>query len=283
MSKSYYLPDCPLGHQASLQPTNFAVAEGFLRACNICGQLVSSCTQEVYDSTMQEFDTPEGTAPSGKAIQRSFKVASSQLGLIQHYLKKPAPMIKLLDLGCSSGAFLEVARELGFQAEGLEPAHQAAITAQQKGFTVHIGTIESVHLPENSFDAITLFEVIEHIKDPVMLLNACQRILKPGGVIMIGTGNTDSWTVKIMKARWEYFDMGKHGGHISFFNKSSIKMLATQCKLKPVYVKTRAFKFFEKEGKTTGWQKIGKLVPEILNWPTRWFNVGHDMLTILQK
>ena len=100
---------------------------------------------------------------------------------------------------------------------------------------------------------------------------------------MIGTGNTDSWTVKIMKARWEYFDIGKHGGHISFFNKHSIKVLARICKFKPIYVQTRAFKFFEKDKSSGLWQKIGKVIPELLNLPTRWFNSGHDMLAILQK
>ena len=176
MSKNYYLKDCPLGHKSSLFNSTFQLPEGTLRSCSSCGQLVSSCTKEVYDSTMQEFDTPEGTSPSGKAIKRAFKVASSQLKLIQRYLKKPAEDIKLLDLGCSSGSFLEAAKQLGFQVEGLEPAHKAAMTAREKGFTVHIGTIDSIHLPANSFDAITLFEVIEHIPDPVMLLNHCSRI-----------------------------------------------------------------------------------------------------------
>ncbi len=285
MSKLFYLPDCPLGHSSSLVNSTFSLPEGILRACKTCGQLVSSCTQEVYDSTMQEFDTPEGTAPSGKAIKRANKVGIFRLKLIQRYLNKPRRDIKLLDLGCSSGSFLEVVQKFGFQAEGLEPAQKAAMSARELGFTIHIGTIDSVLLPENSFDVITLFEVIEHIPDPVSLLNHCKRILKPGGLIMIGTGNTDSWTVKVMKEHWEYFDMGKHGGHISFFNKNSIKTLASICKLKPIYVKTRAFKFFEKNknGRLSLSQKIGKIIPELLNLPARWFNCGHDMLAILQK
>ena len=47
---------------------------------------------------------------------------------------------------------------------------------------------------DNSFDAITLHQVIEHISDPIALLNECARILQPNGILLVGMGNTDSWT-----------------------------------------------------------------------------------------
>lgn len=284
MNPNYYLETCPLGHDASkLRHSSLIMREGALRSCDVCGQLVSACTKEVYDSTMQEFDTPEGTWPGHKSIGRAYKVSKARLELIAGYLHKSPQEIKLLDLGCSSGSFLEVAKTMGFKAEGLEPAYSAAKAAQEKGFTVHIGTIESVNLPEKSFDAITLFEVIEHIPNPVILLNHCRRILKPGGVIMIGTANTHSWTRKIMKTRWDYFDMAQHGGHISFFNKKSMKMLASICHLKPIYIKTRALKFFERHETSNVIYRVTKVVSELLSPVAKWLNLGHDMLAILQR
>lgn len=280
----YYVPNCPLGHAEALQLTNLLVKEGALRSCAVCGQLVSSCDQQTYNNTMQEFDTPSGTTQTtGAALARGSKVHSQRLNLIKTKLNKPAAQIKLLDLGCSSGAFLEAARSMNFQAEGVEPAAQAAQTAITKGFTVHIGLIEDLNLPANSFDVITLFEVIEHVPEPVQMLNACAALLKPGGLIMIGTGNTNSWTVKTMRTRWDYFDMSKHGGHISFYNKNSMRMLAQLCNLRVVYLRTRALKFFEKNTTSKFIYKLTKLGSELLSLPAKWFNCGHDMLVILQK
>lgn len=226
---------------------------------------------------------PEGTSPSGKAVTRANQLYKGRLKLIRSHLGKPAEKIKLLDLGCSSGDFLAAAKSLGFQVEGLEPAPQAAETARNKGLTVHIGRIEDQNLALNSFDAITLFEVIEHIADPVSLLNHCQKILKPGGIMMIGTGNTQSWTAKIMKHRWDYFDMAKHGGHISFYNRESITMLAEKCNFKTLFLKTRALKFFERDETSAPIYKTTKFISEIFSLPAKWLNRGHDMLVILQK
>lgn len=283
MNIHHYITCCPVGHPSILRYTTVELREGVLRCCSTCQQLISSCSKETYETTMQQFNTALGTLPSGKAIKRAFKNFKSRLQLIEQHLNKSSHNIKLLDLGCSSGAFLEVARQLGFQAEGLEPAYKAAMTAKEKGLTVHIGTIEEDSLPENSFDVITLFEVIEHIADPVRMLKHCYRILKPGGIIMIGTGNTHSWTAKIMKKRWDYYDMQKHGGHISFFNKYSIQLLGKMCHLNTIYLKTRAIKFYEKEELSKPLYRITKLCSEIISVFTKWFNVGHDMLTIFQK
>lgn len=284
MNSKFYVSNCPLGHKSNLVNTTLKMREGFfLRLCSACGQLVSSCTKEIYDSTMKEFDVPEGTSPMGRAVSRANKLFGDRLVLVQKYLRKPVERIKLLDLGCSSGDFLEVANKMGFKAEGLEPAKQAALAAQRKGLKVHIGTIENHNFSVNSFDCITLFEVIEHVLDPVSLLKHCHNILTPGGIIMIGTGNANSLTTKIMKHRWDYFDMSKHGGHISFYNNESIKMLAELSNFKLLSIKTRSLKFFERNETSTLIYKTTKLMAQILCLPVKWFNCGHDMLAVFQK
>ena len=113
--------------------------------------------------------------------------------------------IRLLDVGCSSGTLIKIANNMGIHAEGVEPMPEPVLTAVNSGLRVHKGFIEDLMLPEKSFDIVTLIEVIEHVKDPISLLRACHRVIRPDGLIIIRTGNTDSWTVKFMKGSWDYF------------------------------------------------------------------------------
>jgi 2-polyprenyl-3-methyl-5-hydroxy-6-metoxy-1,4-benzoquinol methylase len=192
--------------------------------------------------------------------------------------------IHLLDIGCSSGALLHIAKALGFaRAEGVEPAPLAAQSANSAGLKVTCGLLHEAHFPDASFDALTLFEVIEHLKAPADLLKECRRILRPGGVMLIGTGNTASWTVGAMKGRWEYFDIAGHGGHISFFNPTSIAMLARQCGFDVAQIKTRNVRFFEKNDVPRPLYKVAKLLSELLNLPAQALNKGHDMLVMLRR
>ena len=176
--------------------------------------------------------------------KRSSVLHKRRLNNIQRYLGKPPQEIHLLDVGASSGAFLSSAQALGFKAEGVEPSEGAAETARSLGLNVHTGTLETVALASSQYDVITLFEVIEHLADPTALLKTCHRLLKPSGIMVIGTGNARSWTANVMKHRWEYYHMQKHGGHISFFNTGSMAYLARKQILKYLTLRREGFVFF---------------------------------------
>jgi 2-polyprenyl-3-methyl-5-hydroxy-6-metoxy-1,4-benzoquinol methylase len=136
---------------------------------------------------------------------------------------------------------------MGFFAEGVEPAPKAVRSAQDAGLRVYQGLLEEIAFPDQVFDAVTLFEVIEHVREAVPLIRECHCILRPGGVLVIGTGNVASWAVSVMRSRWEYFYIERHGGHVSFFNPRSIRLLAEQCGFRVDSVKARSMRFFEKE------------------------------------
>lgn len=232
---------------------------------------------------MQEFNTSEGTLPNAASINRSFKLHAKRLKLIQKKLKLPIKDIKILDVGCSSGAFLKSARRMQFKIEGVEPAPTAAATAKSDGFTVYQSGLENPEIPRNYFNVLTVFEVIEHLPDPKQFLEQCKSLLMPGGLLLINTGNTDSWTQNALGSTWEYYDIEKHGGHISFFNPYSIRLLAEAVGFKVLKIHTRCVKFFEKSTATTTIKhKLLKILNESLNLPAQLFNKGHDMLVILQ-
>lgn len=232
---------------------------------------------------MSEFDDPIGTLPHPDSAGRRFQRSRRCLLAIAGMLKRPCREIHLLDVGCSTGFFVSVADRMGFVAEGVEPAPLAARAACASGLRVHQGLLDEVALPAETYDAVTLFEVVEHLKHPVPLLKECHRIIKPGGLLVIGTGNAASWTAAFMKAGWEYFHIARHGGHVSFFNPQSIRLLAGRGGFGIASLKTGSMRFYEKGEVHPALYRLAKIASELLNLPSRLFGKGHDMLVFLKK
>lgn len=281
--KLLYLNTCPVGCNAPLATTAYVLPEGALLRCAACGQLISQCSEEYYWRSMQEFNDPQGTLPDERSEARRFRRSKKFLDKISAQLRKSPAQIRLLDVGCSSGAFLGAAVKLGYQADGVEPSVQPAATAKASGLNVRQGLLQDAGYADGQFDAITLFEVIEHLKLPVDLLRECHRILRPGGILLIGTGNAASWSMDVMGVRWEYLDISRHGGHISFYSPASIARLAQRTGFTVNKIQTRGVRFCEKGDCNRMVYALAKLLGEILNLPASLVNKGHDMAVYLIK
>ncbi|MCW5575114.1 MAG: class I SAM-dependent methyltransferase [Burkholderiales bacterium] len=278
-----YITACPVGCTAALNDTTLQLREGALRRCSSCGQLLSSASEARYSETMAQFDDSTFNVITGRAQARRDAVARKRLARIAALLGKSPQDIRLCDVGCSRGQFVAAALAAGFNAEGVEPAPQIAQVTRDAGLPVHTGLLEDRHYEDASFDALTLFEVVEHLRAPLPLLAECRRVLKPGGILMISTGNAASWTAAAMGARWDYFDMARDGGHISFFNPRSMAMLAAGAGFEVECIDTARVKFHDREN-TPRWRyTAGKLLAEALNLPARLLGHGHDMLAWLRK
>ena len=99
-----------------------------------------------------------------------------------------APGARLLDIGCATGTYMELMRDLGWDTHGVEMDAGAVETARRIGLDVRQGTMTEVS-PEidGTFDQITVGHVIEHAHHPVEVLRAACRVLRPGGRLWIGT------------------------------------------------------------------------------------------------
>ncbi|MDM8561534.1 class I SAM-dependent methyltransferase [Candidatus Parabeggiatoa sp. HSG14] len=276
-----YIKTCPNGCESVLYDSHLILPEGILKCCPVCSQLISQCSQELYINSNQEWDSAEGTWPSKKDLKRLVKRREQTMKTVSKLLSKRYSEIRLLDVGCSNGAFIWIAKQLGIKAEGVEPAVKAAKAATELGLKVHLGFLENIKLPENAFDVITLFEVIEHISNPMVLLAECYRILCPGGILVIGTGNTNSWTRRILKSRWDFFDIHQHGGHINFYNPNSMAVLANNTGFSVQKTKTSAVKLAEKGDFPYLIYRILKIGSELLNVPTKILGKGHQMEVFL--
>lgn len=282
-SPAPYITTCPVGCSAPLASTAITLTEGRLRRCTACGQLISSATETQYQDALGRFDTLSGTLPDAKSQPRHEKNSTRRLHRIATMLGRAPSAIRLLDVGCSSGAFLMTAWRQGFRAEGVEPSTDAAQTARSAGLRVFTGYLEQARFEAASFDAITLIEIVEHLRDPLALLKECARILRPGGVVLITTPNAHSWTARAMGARWAGFSLKAMGGHISFFSPDSMRMLAARGGFSVGRIETRNVRFFERGQCTRITHAVAKIAAELLNGPARLLGRGHDLHAYLRR
>ncbi len=131
------------------------------------------------------------------------------LDLNAMYLR-PKPHASLLDVGCGSGKRMQLLRDLGWSVEGVDNDLQAIGQAQNKGLNVRLGNLDEQEYSDNRFDAITMSHVIEHVHQPLSLLQECHRILKPGGKLALVTPNAESWGHRLFKDAWVHLDPPRH-------------------------------------------------------------------------
>jgi 2-polyprenyl-3-methyl-5-hydroxy-6-metoxy-1,4-benzoquinol methylase len=133
---------------------------------------------------------------------------------------------KALDVGCAAGFCMKVLSDMGFDVYGVEPSHAIARHAEERfGFgTVHVGTIETCQHPPDTFDLITMWDVVEHVVDPRALLTKARELLKPGGVLVLETQNIDSAFARLLGRRWHHY---KHSEHIYHFTPETVGALLT--------------------------------------------------------
>jgi SAM-dependent methyltransferase len=98
---------------------------------------------------------------------------------------------RLLDVGCATGRFMAAAAGQGWDVHGVELNDDTASIARASGLDVTTGTLEDLPAPERPFEAVTMWDVIEHVPDPVSLLETGRRLLAPGGRLWLSTPNVD--------------------------------------------------------------------------------------------
>lgn len=123
---------------------------------------------------------------------------------------------RVLDVGCGRGLLLQAFRRSGWDVQGTELSDQAARYARQvANVPVEIGRVEEIGFPEHSFDAVTLWHVLEHIHDPRVVLAEANRILKPGGVLLVGVPNFSGFEARFFRDKWFHLDVPRHITHLT--------------------------------------------------------------------
>ena len=136
---------------------------------------------------------------------------------------------RLLDVGCGAGFFLKAAEADGWTAEGTEISRRLAAYARDiVGVKVLLGTLPELTLPERAFDVVTLFDVLEHVPDPLRTLEEAARLLRPDGVVLISTPDYDSLSRLFLGTPWAVLSPAEH---LSLFTERTLRGLVERAGL----------------------------------------------------
>jgi SAM-dependent methyltransferase len=123
------------------------------------------------------------------------------------------PNGKVLDVGCGNGELLDRFAQLGWETYGTEICRESAIVAEEGGHKIAHGTLTEIQYPQDTFDAITLWDTLEHIHNPRETLEEIWRICRPGGSVYIYVPNFGSLYGRILRDRWFMFTAPIHYFH----------------------------------------------------------------------
>ncbi len=177
---------------------------------------------------------------------------------------------KFLDIGCATGKLVKHLKDRGWESMGIEICKASASYGRDKlGIEILEGTLESLKLPENSFDLVHSSHVIEHVPDPDVYLEEIHKITKPGGYCICVTPNIKSFQANFYREEWR----SAIADHVHLFSLDTLKRL----------MESKGFKIL----KTGTWGGIPKgeapeILKKIMDKMAKKFGFG-DVMIILAK
>lgn len=105
--------------------------------------------------------------------------------MMRRHLPKSIAGLKMLDIGCATGQYLKYSNEMGMCSEGIDISHYSISVCQERGLTAYCGTLQELSLPKAKYDWIIARDIIEHVTDPLGLLEGISDHLVPGGIASI--------------------------------------------------------------------------------------------------
>jgi 2-polyprenyl-3-methyl-5-hydroxy-6-metoxy-1,4-benzoquinol methylase len=128
--------------------------------------------------------------------------------MVTNYIKPPA---RILDIGCGNGRFLNYMIKQGFDCYGVElPGKAAEMAGKIQGLNLKVGRMTCQDYGESFFDGVCMWHVFEHLTEPKETLHIIQKILKPGGYLMMSLPNIDSVQSRLFRGKWFHLDPPKH-------------------------------------------------------------------------
>jgi 2-polyprenyl-3-methyl-5-hydroxy-6-metoxy-1,4-benzoquinol methylase len=213
-----------------------AELDGFrIVRCKRCGLLYvnpryqQDLLQNIYTETYYDHDgIRNGLEFFGYdnyvADEENIKITfAKRLQTIERYVSNG----RLLDIGCATGFFLALAKEKGWEVLGTEVSQYSAHYAQEKlGLDVRLGSLKTLDFSAGAFDVVTMWDVIEHVTDPMAELQEIRRILRDGGLLSIITPDAGSLVARLLGKRWEEFRRVRE--HVYFFSRRTMAEMLRQ-------------------------------------------------------
>lgn len=226
-------PACggPLSAWRSVTASEPALTPGrhALWRCGDCGTAVTiGLAPDLHDSGAFRAGTPRLHCLAEPVLRRFDAQRLALLALVA------PPGGRVLDAGAGQGRFVAAATAAGFRACGLEPARRGLQRAAARGVTLIPAGIEQAEIESGSLDAVTLWHVLEHLECPERALRRIAGWLAPGGGLVLGVPNLDSWQARLGAGRWFHLDVPRHRTH---FTVPGVTRLLRRVDLEPVAVR----------------------------------------------
>jgi SAM-dependent methyltransferase len=189
--------------------------------CEACGLGATQAGADfdpssIYDASYFKGDTHDGYAGYGcseRVLRRDFR------RVLKRLTRCGCDGGRLLEIGCAYGFFLLEAQRR-FEVRGVELSAHAAEACRSRGLEVHCGSVEDGCLKhQDPFDAAVMLDVIEHVEDPGGTLHAVREVLRPGGLLVITTGDWASLASRITRSAWRLMTPPQH---LFFFSKPTL-------------------------------------------------------------
>ena len=215
-------PLAPWRSVPAAEPPHAPVA---LRRCAACGTAVTDApaVAEIHDTGAYAPGPPRGSRLAAPVLAAFDRQRLALLG---------RPRGTLLDAGAGRGRFVAAARAAGWDARGIEPSARGVEAARSVyGVELERAGIADAAIAPGSFDAVSLWHVLEHVDDPGAALARVRTWLRPGGVVLVGAPNLASLQARLGGARWFHLDVPRHRTH---FTARGLETLLARTGLEPV-------------------------------------------------
>jgi SAM-dependent methyltransferase len=161
---------------------------------------------------------------------------------IQSRARPPAHLsghlpIHLIDVGCGNGKLLELTRQTGWTATGIDPSGETAGMGQQGGIEIRRASWPLPDIPGNSADAVVFLNVLDHLPDPFASLQAAWRVLRPGGVLYLRVPN-GPFHVRLLTGRWGRMLSALPVFHLYGFGRNSLNHFLARTGFSHIEIRT---------------------------------------------
>lgn len=170
----------------------------------------------------------------------------------------------VLDVGCGSGEFLVAAREYGLKVSGVDVSESAAAACRERGIVARAGDFLNLQF-EEQYDLVTMWDVVEHLREPESFIRRSAELLKPGGHLVLkipGFGRFTFYPIKLYH-RLACQLLGAPA-HVQYFTPRSLEALLARCGF--TQVKWFPSRSFRSAPAATGWKKT---IGRALTWSVK--------------
>jgi len=208
------LPPCRIFAGKTLDVT---WPEGYLRRCRECSLVFRDpvASEEKYEALYA--DTPS-------TVWLSSRPRGDTAIVTEILAKSSAESIDVLDLGCYTGQLLS-SLDIRFQKYGVEASKEAAAVAQSNGINIMARTMSELWKIQKKFDVVVAMDVVEHVLNPSEFLKQMLDLTRPGGLIVVSSGDADVWPWRLAGSAYWYTELIEH---VSFISSSWTMQFAAE-------------------------------------------------------